>query len=351
MSQFLSSELMPLHLIASGLLVLAEQTQLRAPYPPSLQRGFDQICAASLQANIAPPRHVLELLDWCQTRPLAQWPLPLPSADYGDDLLLQAGRPTAQCQEWAVVARDVEDEVIENAVMRTALDLCRDADDNSLYVWFRRLLIEKPVLSTWDFQVQCREMPVLRPVLEMAYEIAPAAYSHGGQYTECARCKSLTVKTTDGELGCEDSQCRGEGALKLGRSWQGETLQLKRGLRRFVTRPGHAELKLYEKLRKRGYAVELWPDFDAYDLKIALSNEVWALDVKDWADPFLLATSINSKGAFRQSAAAPWTRAFWVFPDARRKRPRYLTAFKNRCQQLDARTSVTFERELLRRLA
>ena len=349
MSQYLSSELMPLHLIASGLLVLVEQTRLSAPYPPPLQHGFDQICAAALRSNIAPPCHVLELLDWCATRPLAQWPLPL-EADYAADLLLQAGRPTAQCQEWAVAARDVEDEVIENLVMRAALDICRHAQSNALYVAFRRLLIEKPVLSSWEFQKQCLALPALRSVLEMAYEVAPAAYSHGGRHTECARCQSLVVENIGGDLNCEDSQCRGEGAPKLGRSWQGETLQLKRGLRRFVTRPGRAELKLFEKLRKRGNAVELWPDFDAYDLKISLPDEVWAIDVKDWIDPFLLATSINNKGPFRQSLAAPWTRAFWVFPDARRKRPRYLTAFKNRCEQLDARTGATFERELLRRL-
>ena len=340
---------MPLHLIASGLLVLLEQKRLSAPYPPPLQRGFDQICASALQANVAPPRHVLELLDWCALRPLAQWPLLL-GADYAADLLLQAGRPTAQCQEWAVAAREIEDEVIENLVMRAALDICRAAESNALYVAFRRVLIEKPVLSPWEFQRQCLELSQLRGVLEMAYEVAPAACSHGGQHTECARCKSLVIKHSAGDLCCEDSQCRGEGALKLGRSWQGETLQLKRGLRRFVTRPGRAELKLFEKLRKRGYAVELWPDFDAYDLKISLADEVWAIDVKDWIDPFLLATSINAKGPFRQSPGAPWTRAFWVFPDARRKRPRYLTAFKNKCEQLDARTGATFERELLRRL-
>ena len=40
--------MLSLHLIAIGLMQLADKKQLGAPYPAPLQRGFDRVCAAAL---------------------------------------------------------------------------------------------------------------------------------------------------------------------------------------------------------------------------------------------------------------------------------------------------------------
>jgi hypothetical protein len=97
-------------------------------------------------------------------------------------------------------------------------------------------------------------------------------------------------------------------------------------LRRFVSTPGRFELQLEEKLHnllgKDG--VEMWPQYDQYDLRLTFSSgKIWAVDAKDWANPFLLAR--NTK----EFPTIPlWDRAFFVFPDIRRQqRPDYVRAF------------------------
>jgi hypothetical protein len=79
-------------------------------------------------------------------------------------------------------------------------------------------------------------------------------------------------------------------------------------------------------LEALGLDVELWPAFDRYDLRIVFPNrEVWAVDVKDWANPFLLARRVKPI-----PSDPPWTRAYFVFPDERRaQREDYLRAFNH----------------------
>src|SRR5207249_5929938 len=48
---------------------------------------------------------------------------------------------------------------------------------------------------------------------------------------------------------------------------------LRRGLRRFVAAPGKCEMDLYDELIKEGeLVVELWPMFDAYDLRLTFMS-------------------------------------------------------------------------------
>ena len=63
-------------------------------------------------------------------------------------------------------------------------------------------------------------------------------------------------------------------------------LQPSRPLRVFITSPGLAETELETALRKAGLFPEMWPLFDAYDLRLPFPDgTAWAIDVKDWARP------------------------------------------------------------------
>lgn len=252
-----------------------------------------------------------------------------------------------------VPQNDVEDEITEQKVMKGAFNACKDLKSHQLYVGLRRLLIENPVLTPLEIFHEKRNLHGLEEVLNDAYEVGPAAYYHEGKYMECGRCGSLLVKNKVGQLCCEDLICREEGPTRLRRKWEETVLQLKRGLRRFVARPGLVELRLFQKLqRDSGVEVELWPDFDRYDLKITIGGEVWAVDVKDWTNPFLLGRSINEKGQFPRSSEEPWTRAFWVFPNERDSpNGYYMAAFKNSCRQLDKQAEAVFEKGLLQRVS
>lgn len=346
-------EVLPLHLIATTLIRLKRDQHyfLSAPYPANLQRALDLLTVDALRRGLAPPQNVLELLDWCRIKPLSQWPLTFEGRQMAEDVfLLEDDLPTSWCEEWACAASDVEDEVTENGVIEAALRLCEALNSPQLYVDFRRLLIERPVLTQFELLHQQRRLKGLENVLVDAYELAPSTSRHAGRFIACKRCGSLLVLNLVGDLCCEDSLCRAEGSVQRGKDWDENVLQLKRGLRRFVTRPGRAELRLFKALKKRGYVVELWPDFDLYDLKVVVDDEIWAIDVKDWADPFLLAYSLNEKGPFRPSTSAPWNRAFWIFPKERRERRNYLVAFENTYQHLNPRVKALFDIDFLRSL-
>ena len=76
----------------------------------------------------------------------------------------------------------------------------------------------------------------------------------------------------------------------------GGLLQARRPLRVFITSPGLAETELEAALRGKGgkrsvpeIGIEMWPAFDAYDLRLTFADgTAWAIDVKDWASPSLL---------------------------------------------------------------
>ncbi len=130
-----------------------------------------------------------------------------------------------------------------------------------------------------------------------------------------------------------------------------ELLWLKRGLRRFVTLPGLAEIRLERRLLKLKLKVELWPEFDSYDLHIEFPDgKAWAVDVKDWANPFLLALRVKNI-----PLNPPLEMGYFVFPDERSRQSDYVRAFRNTCNSrkssgkvvISGRIQAKFERHFL----
>lgn len=347
---------MVLRFISSGLLHLAEQAhrhqQIKLPYPASLQRGLDKLTILCWQKGAAPPSSVPGLLQWCR-RPLASWPLDLSIETVGpSDTLLFDGQPTQVCQEWAVDAMDVEAEVLERQLLQEVLEVCRSANKPEAYVAFRRLLIEHPVLTALEWHTQT-SAPVLSRVadqLRNAYAPAPPECIVDGQIHCCYACGNLLVRAVAGKLVCSDDRCARTKPTRTDRTFaeRDGILWLTRELRTFIAAPGRAELRLADVLNKRGAAVELWPAFDAYDLAIRFADgEVWGVDVKDWANPFLLARRVQPI-----PRTPSWNQAFFVFPESRLKRPDYLRAFRNTCKILGGSppTFALMERQFLARV-
>jgi len=146
-----------LRLLASGLVELANRVEtgqpVRLPYPVSLQRGLDRLSVMCLVAGKAPPRSIADLLRWC-ARPLEDWELQL-RADGADGSvrLIVGGYPSRDCQEWVVVAADVEGEFREQQIVFDALDVCRAHNRPDVYVAFRELLITMPAMSELEFEL------------------------------------------------------------------------------------------------------------------------------------------------------------------------------------------------------
>jgi hypothetical protein len=117
---------------------------------------------------------------------------------------------------------------------------------------------------------------------------------------------------------------------------QARVLQLKRPLRVFITSPGIAEIELEATLQSLDLKPDMWPQFDAYDLRVPLpGGVVWAVDVKDWANPSLLGARTR---ALRTEPR--YDKAFIVVPEYRfHAREDYARVFRHHLAP-DVRGSV-----------
>ena len=344
-----------LSLIASGLIRLHERLKnVKAPtlpYPPELQRGLDRLVLLCLRQRKTPPQGVPDLLDWCR-KPLAEWPLELPEDAGSADRLLDGQIPTSLCDEWAIISSDIEAELTQKKLLLNVMQVCQSAASPDSYVAFRRLLISQPVLTSLELVKHgldpCLER--LKDHLNTAYELAPETYSIDGNFYCCANCGNLMARTEKGDLICGEERDRCQNLGKPGRqiAQREGVYWIKRGIRRFIAAPGRAELRLADKLKELGLDVELWPNFDSYDLRIVFPDqEVWAIDVKDWVNPFLLANKVKKQSPYIPSDP-PWQKAYFVFPDARKQqRTDYLRAFNHHCT-LPKDIRAKFEYELIK---
>ncbi|MFD7578555.1 hypothetical protein [Kitasatospora sp. NPDC059817] len=304
------------------------------PYPAEAQRALNRTVLTCLLQGAEPPVSLPELLTWCRYRPISDWPLDLPADAVGrTDHLLDpdSGRPTELCHEWADRAADSAANQRDREIIRTALRLCRDCGEEDAYTEFRRLLVNRPVLTSVEF-FDVTNDHVLDPVRELIRRIylpVPASHLRAGAYAGCARCLTLLLPVQDGSWWCERDHCRRQGSAPVGDLWPteevGELFQLERPLRQFVTGPGRAETDLEHALITLGLRVRMWPGFDAYDLHVTFPDgHVWAIDVKDWAHPAFL-----GRAARPVAPEPPYDEAFWVVPEYRvDDRPGYLDIYR-----------------------
>lgn len=358
----MDSELKPdeltLHLIATGLVEIRKITDsgksLSYPYPAPFQRGWSRFVAACLHHKVDPPVGIDEFFSWCYERPLSEWPLALSKDQFGPgDKLIDGPFLTETCEEWAFANPDVEAELTENHIMEAAIQICRAKRIPESYAAFRRLLIKRLVLAKNEMD-EYRAAPLfaaLSTQLAEAYLEAPFSLIIKGKYYGCPSCGGL-LQFVNNTYVCEEDRCRAKGNIKTPAysldAGKEPLLYLKRGLRRSVAIPGQTEVFLEEKLKKLGFTVEMWPGVEAYDLRVVFSNsdEVWALEVKDWGSPFWLARKVEPF-----PSTPSWTRAFFVFPDERRReRSDYRRAFDNNCPVLSQQTNVSsiFAGDLIR---
>ncbi|WP_405826814.1 hypothetical protein OG705_26955 [Streptomyces sp. NBC_00838] len=324
--------------VATAMLRLDDVVQLDSftlPYPPVAQRALDGLVLACLRGGARPPAGVPEMINWCRTRPLRRWPLDaLPPGLFNKNNRLidpDSGKPTQLCGELEVKgAENSTGRQYVHLVISEAMSACRAANSPQSYSAFRRLLVTRPVLTEGEWPDISTDL-YLDPVqflIDEIYAPVPAGDRRDGEAVACARCLTLLTPLVGKGWWCERDRCRHLGPPPLGRRLPadevGELRQLRRPLRQFVTGPGHVEVELEGKLRALGLAVEMWPGFDAYDLRVTFPDgHIWAIDVKDWTHPGFLgraATVVRSE--------PPYDEACWAVPHFRvRERGDYLETF------------------------
>lgn len=357
----LPSDILTLHFIATGVIQLAERvakgTPIDSQYPIPLRLGLSRLDMVRYRHGLSLIRSVPELLSWCR-RPLKEWPLEITSAHLEpDDRLLDDQFPTSVCESLACATNDVEADLSERRFMSSVFSTCQAAKSPETYVTFRRLLIEHPVLTEFELLQQRNDHPELNLLtdhLKVAYEDAPLDYMLHDHFHCCPTCGNLQQPTVQMDrLLCEEERCRRHTKAQPGRviPTREHVLWLKRGLRRFVTLPGLTEIRLERRLLKLKLKVALWPEFDSYDLHIEFPDgKAWAVDVKDWANPFLLA--LHAKNI---PLHPPLEMGYFVFPDERSRQSDYVRAFRNACNSrkstgkvvIGGRIQAKFERHFL----
>jgi hypothetical protein len=95
----------------------------------------------------------------------------------------------------------------------------------------------------------------------------------------------------------------------------GDLLRVRRAIRRYIVAPGVHELFLEAQLLRLGLTVTLWPEYDLYDLHILFPHgQRWAIDVKDWKYPHLLAPRLTP---IPTGDTTLYDQALYAIPDAR----------------------------------
>ncbi|MFE9570404.1 hypothetical protein ACFYMW_18125 [Streptomyces sp. NPDC006692] len=329
-----------LRMTATALVHLSRRRSPGTPvYDDAVQKAYNHMVLHCLTQGAEPPTSVPDLVRWAADVPTRSWPLDLPEElEAADDYLVdsESCTPTQQCFEWAVSAADAAAEQFENQLIGEALALSRAAGSPESYTAFRRLLITRPVLTGTALALLGADVDLvpLIDTIKRCYEPAPAAYLRNGRFAECSRCHCLLVPVRDDRYHCELDRCRRERHPQVTRHLEatanGGVYQLSRPLRMFITGPGLAETNLEEELISLGLRPEMWPNFDAYDLRITLPDgRVWAIDVKDRANPALLGRTARP---FRPQPPYDW--AFLVVPQYRfDEREAYGRIFAHHCDE------------------
>lgn len=285
--------------------------------------------ASALLWQLAPDSPPIRPLDLEKqlSVPIEAW---LPESVRGgyEGPLLSSHFTTQTCSEmlFEMDIRDLWEET--QAIVRKVRDSCRlRKGGQQLYRNFRLFLIQHAVIKPVEAQ------KVLVPLgLSMTdiYSEIPAHLTQDGHVFLCSSC-GWPMEALKEEVHCDSSWCkhnksvfrRSDGHL-INRHTSvrhagvpAEGLWMLQGaLWKFTLLPGRLELALAEALTSKGFAVELWPDFDRVDLQVVIGPQAFEIDAKVWRSVHSLAERIK--------LLRPTTPLWIVVPDYQKQHVKFL---------------------------
>lgn len=288
-------------------------------YDDVVLRAYNLLVLATLQHGGEPPASVPHMIDLIAGRPACEW---LPGSDSEAVLVHADTRSTTQeCLELMLPrTADPFTERFENRIMHQVFDACRAARSPESYVAFRRLLVERPVLTHAELIDVIGDVDLLpvADILTECYVAAPGHLANDGLFKQCGRCNCLMLPVAPGKWRCGMDRCHASGGGSIdGRELKAmlEVYQLQFPLRTFITGPGLFEIELEAALHDRGLTVQMWPEYDTFDLLVTFGSGLrWAIDVKDYANPGVLGRRFVGI-----PPSPPRDQAFLVVPDYRFK--------------------------------
>jgi hypothetical protein len=249
---------------------------------------------------------VHELL-WRCTKPLNQWaPRPLAQhPHYADVVLIDAEYrvPSPACEDFGEAGGHLAD-LVENQIyrgLRQALDQLDESERDATYTLVRRFVAEHPMVSragqAWrKLWASPRLNPAAREWLHFVYEPAHAALANRqALVAQCAHCQAPLISQGRQPLACALSACRAAHPRPAATSTPlalADALVARPEVLRYWCNPALDELRLFRELTALfpNEDVQLYPYQDLCD--VAVGTRL-GFDVKDYADPVLLARKLN----------------------------------------------------------
>lgn len=285
------------------------------------------------------PHEMLALL----SQPTAQW------LGWGpNDALIEDNTPSSFCDDLLAEAGAVPElELVQKQIAQAQTRLRLRKDGQREYCELRRFLIEHG-------HARQREAERVLICAGLAFDNIYESIA-GDRRVQCGErsvffpcpCCTWPMNVSDRSVRCASPMCRENGALF---TYERETLvaiaaqvapkevdvegryMLRRGIWRYTLLPGLVELALERALGALSNVhVELWPQFDQYDLLVEHSSAVYRVDVKDWSDPSLLARHLREH--------PPAENVVIVLPDHRRSQ---VAVLRERCGSLQCMTVSQF---------
>lgn len=317
-----------LRYLASGLAEWERRKpEKRDRVPTGLRMGMSFMYLASLLKDEEAPANLPEFFEGANDD-LKSWSLVREIKNLPSDVtLIDDGLISDFAAQWQVTGSDVERQVQES-VLVDVVSYCRGHQMDDEYRAYRKLVIEKPVLSHSEYRklLSSTQLRPLREYLLETYvdlalftnELADIAEDNA--YHFCPRCNYLQRQRGDGTYQCRNNFCEDLCAqLKLSprspilKSEAERWKIVTNGVYRYGTLPGIWEIQLAEKLSKLGLKVTLWPHVDKFDLLVEFGRKLrWAIDVKDWS-------SLDEERLKEVEYQPDAQETFIVFPDEREK--------------------------------
>lgn len=367
--------------LAVGLACWLEQ-QSPYPYPGPLQRALNGLALMALQSGKSFPSSFTELYQLLH-KPIAEWWFGklnhFPHDINPEFPLLYEGILDDQINDWLETYDMMANQTLKRSLqeieamkdqirIKDLVQIARqDPQHQDSYVHIRRFLIEHPWTTIEDIFKETQTMDV-RTLMQMydSYDAFENLAIHDGVFWQCPYCRGILSWVNNVPRCAKPSVC-GE----MYHDYKGRTeihpnkgiLRLRWGLHTRVCIPGQTEIILFDwliaqKERTDVIAeVSLWPGGDAYDIRIMFrDNEVWAIDLKDYANPVALARQIKSKSPPFFDPALKFDHIFYVVPDYRtRLNPSYIRQLKQNlvpfAPNMDAVTVAALRKRVLRRIA
>ncbi|OMD42670.1 hypothetical protein [Paenibacillus odorifer] len=266
--------------------------------PDELYKGMLLFIEQTAASKAQPPVDLFHLLQVLH-HPSREWGIPDLQDYYPEDapLLEEFIGLTPDADEF--LNRHISPQDAEQQYMYEILMYCREEDRQLQQDYTRiRTFLSNPynaVITSFklsEFAENFSDLHLTNLIKQCYEEITPVV----ANYRKCPHCGwTLEYKN-------DRWRCNKENICHLLADFESlspldfdkeRVLRLLPGIQRFVLLPGMSEVRIAERLIRKGYEVELYPNVDEYDLSISQDGKRIFLDVKDFRDPRSLANFFN----------------------------------------------------------